>query len=288
MTRRAPGLIACLAVFGSIISAQKPAVPVTPLVERAGDTGFIRLRAPSFGQLDARQKALAYWLTQASIAIDPIIYDQLSRFGIREKRLLEGIVAHHRGVSPVAFAKTREYSLLLWANRGNHNETTAQKFVPAFTPDELQDAALKAQAGGAFASTYGDLPLLSNTEAVKKELGELRQSIFDSSFEAMITAKTPPAGQDILQASANNFCQGATLEDLKTFHEQHPPNSRIVKDGRGLREEVYRAGTPDGTVAAGRYAVYLKKAIGCLEKARELAAPPQATVISIPNCGTRL
>ena len=35
-----------------------------------------------------------------------------------------------------------------------------------------------------------------------------------------------------------------------------------------IREEVYRAGTPDGKVPPGLYAVYLKKAIEYLEKAR--------------------
>src|SRR6476646_2045031 len=88
--------------------------PKTPLVERAGDVGFIQIQAPSFTQLDARQKALAYWLTQASIAIDPIVYDQLSASGLREKRLIEGVMAHHAGIAPPAFKKIREYALLFW------------------------------------------------------------------------------------------------------------------------------------------------------------------------------
>src|SRR5438874_7572622 len=106
---------------------------VNPLVERVGDTGFIQLEADSFSRLDARQQALAYWLTQASIAIDPIIYDQLSAYGLREKRLLEEIVAHPSGIAPDVFANVRRYALLFWANRGNHNENTSQKFLPAFT-----------------------------------------------------------------------------------------------------------------------------------------------------------
>lgn len=49
----------------------------TILVDRVADTGFIQLQAPSFKILDARQQQLAYWLCQASIAIDPIIYDRI-------------------------------------------------------------------------------------------------------------------------------------------------------------------------------------------------------------------
>ena len=249
-------------------------------MERVGDTGFIQLQADSFRALDTRHQALAYWLTQASIAIDPIIYDQLSRFGLGQKRLLEGVVAHHEGVPPATFGKIREYALLFWANRGNHNETTAQKFVPSFTFDELQDAALKAQAAGAFASPSGDVPALATAAAVKKELAGLKASIFDPSFEPSITVKTPPPGKDILQASANNFYQGVTLEDLKGFQERYPLNSRVVKDARGIREEVYRAGTPDGTVPPGLHATYLEKAIEYLAKAREVADPAQATVVA--------
>ena len=260
--------------------AQGPALPKSPLVERVADTGFIQLQARSFAQLDDRQKVLAYWLSQASIAIDPIIYDQLSRFGLREKRLLEGIISRQSAVPAADFAKIREYALLFWANRGNHNEMTAQKFLPAFTPEQLQDAALKAQTAGAFASPSGDLPALPDAAAVKKEIAELRQAIFDPAFEPMTTAKTPPAGKDILQASANTFYQGVSLEDVKNLQERYPLNSRVVKDGRGIREEVYRAGTPDGTVPPGLYATYLTKAIGYLEKAKDAADPAQAKVIA--------
>jgi dipeptidyl-peptidase-3 len=270
----------CAVLLVASTGAQGPELPKSPLVERVADTGFIQLQARSFAQLDDRQKALAYWLMQASIAIDPIIYDQLSRFGLREKRLLEGIMARHAGVAPALSGKIREYALLFWANRGNHNETTAQKFLPEFTLEQLQDAALKAQASGAFSSPAGDLPALPDAAAVKKEIADLRQAIFDPAFEPMTTAKTPPAGKDILQASANTFYQGVTLEDLKSLQERYPLNSRVVKDARGVREVVYRAGTPDGNVPPGLYATYLKKAIGYLEKAKDAADPAQAKVIA--------
>src|SRR5437764_10937943 len=112
-----------------LVVGQPPAVQ-SPLVERVGDTGFIQLRAESFEKLDARQQALAYWLTQASIAIDPIVYDQLSQYAIREKRLLEEIMGHASGIPDASLARIRQFALLFWANRGNHNENTPQKFLP--------------------------------------------------------------------------------------------------------------------------------------------------------------
>src|ERR671939_575418 len=110
---RAIAIVASACVTG----AQTPSK--SALVERVGDTGFIQLEADSFRALDARHQALAYWLTQASIAIDPIIYDQLSQYGIREKRLLEEIMSHTAGIAPASLTKIRQFALLFWANRGN-------------------------------------------------------------------------------------------------------------------------------------------------------------------------
>jgi dipeptidyl-peptidase III len=251
------------------------------LVERVGDTGFVRVEAGSFNALDAKQQELAYWLTQASIAIDPIVYDQFSRFGLRQKRLLEGIVAHPKGIDAGVRTKITDFAKLFWANKGNHNELTSQKFLPDFTFEELKQAALIAQKGGAFSSSSGDLPPITTPAELNAELENLRDSFFDPNFEPMLTAKNPSGGLDAIQASSNTFYVGVTLADLKDFHDTHPLNSRVVRGKNGeLEEEVYRAGTPDGKIAPGLYATYLKRANGCLAKAQQLADPGQAKVIS--------
>jgi dipeptidyl-peptidase-3 len=267
------------ALVSPLLAQQRP--PISAIVERVGDTGFLELRTNSLQQLDARHQALAYWLTQAAIAIDPIIYDQLSAYGIREKRLLETIVARPAGVDPGTFQKIRSFALLFWANRGNHNENTSQKFLPGFTFDDLRQAAMTAQKNGAFKTGYGDLPPFSTEAELERELSALRAPLFDPAFEPTLTAKTPPPGQDIIQASSNTFYRGLTLQDLKNFHDDHPLNSRVVKGADGaLHEEIYRAGTPDRRVPPGLYAIYLKKAIEFLEKARAVADPPQAQALA--------
>jgi dipeptidyl-peptidase-3 len=283
-------VLLCVALIGPTAFGQgeKPAAKsppsdrrAGPLIARVGDTGFVRVQADSFQSLSPKQKALAYWLTQASIAIDPIVYDQLSRFGLRQKRLLEEIVAHPAGIDSQVMARIVEFTERFWANRGNHNDYTAQKFLPSFHFDELKQAALVAQRHGAMKTAYGDLLPIATRAQLEKELDELRASFFDPDFEPMTTAKSPKPGLDILQASSNTFYEGVSLVDLKDFREEHPLNSRVVKDRDGkLREEVYRAGTPDGKIPPGLYATYLKKAIGYLEKARALADPPQAQVIA--------
>ena len=232
------------------------------LVDRVGTTGFVQLEAESFKQLTLKEQALAYWLSQASIAIDPINYDQNSIWGLRQKRLLEAVV---RTANPQILAFTK----LFWANRGNHNEMTAQKFLPEFTFEELKAAA---RSGGIKGMSQAELD---------RELEALRPSLFDPDFEPTITAKSPQGALDILEASANNFYYGVSLADVRNFHDRHPLNSRLIKNDSGrLVEEIYRAGTPDGKIPAGRYAQFLKKANEYLEKAQAYAEPGQDQAIA--------
>jgi hypothetical protein len=155
----------------------QPDNATTTVGERVGDTAFVQLRAPSFQALSPRQQALAYWLTQASIAIDPIIYDQLSAYGLQQKRQLEEIMARPKGIDPAAMAKIAEFAKFFWANRGNHNELTSQKFLPSFTFEQLEKAALIAQQNGAFRTAYADLPPLKKPADVTRELNALRASL---------------------------------------------------------------------------------------------------------------
>lgn len=263
-----------------VTAATGQTVAHTSLVDRVGDTGFVRIEADSFPSLGAKQQELAYWLTQASIAIDPIVYDQFSRFGLQQKRLLEGIVAHPKGIDAGVHRKITDFAKLFWANKGNHNELTSQKFLPGFTFEELKEAARMAQKTGAFSSQSGDLPPIKTPAELNTELENLRAAFFDANFEPMLTAKNPSGGLDAIQASSNTFYVGVTMADLKDFHDTHPLNARVVrgKDGK-LEEEVYRAGTPDGKIAPGLYATYLKRANEYLAKAQRGADPQQAKVI---------
>jgi dipeptidyl-peptidase-3 len=269
------------AVFAGIVFASTSFAQTSALADRVGSTGFIQLRAESFRSLTQRQKELGYWLVQASIAIDPIIYDQLSAYGIREKRLLENIVSHPAGIDAARMKSITEFAKLFWANRGNHNENTSQKFLPEFTVDDLQKAADQAFLNGAFRSAYGDLPALNSQQQVSKEVLELKDPFFNPEFEPMITAKSPRGGKDIIQASSNTFYgPGVTLADLGKFKEHYPLDSTVLKGPNGrLTEQVWRAGTGNGAVPPGRYAIYLQKAIDCFQKAQAVAEPQQAAVI---------
>lgn len=260
-------------------AARQAASPRSSLVIRVGSTGFVQLQAPSFRALTPKQQQLAYWLVQASIAIDPIIYDQLSASALRQKRLLEEIVSHSEGIDTATLKKITDYALLFWGNRGNHNENTGQKFLPEFTAAELRAAALQAAKNGAFTSGYADLQPLTDANILDEELSQLGPAFFDANFEPIITEKSPVGGKDKIQASSNTFYEGVSEADLKNFEQKYPLNSRVVKQNGKLTEQVYRAGTPDGSVPPGLYATFLKRANEYLAKAQKFADPQQAQVI---------
>ena len=122
-------LCLCCAAVAQQPPAKTPSTSARPqstLVDRVADTGFVQVKAESFRALTPRQQALAYWLTQAAIAIDPIIYDQLSSYGLREKRLLEEIIARDNGVNAEVRKTITDYAKLFWANRGHRAEICAR------------------------------------------------------------------------------------------------------------------------------------------------------------------
>jgi dipeptidyl-peptidase III len=245
------------------------------LVVRVGDTGFIQVYADSFNGLSPEQKLDAYWLSMAGVAINPIAFDQDSSYGIPLKHLLEAIVTHPDGIDPAVLKKITDYTMLFWGNHGNHNSFTSRKFLPEFTPEELKAAAEQALKNGA--------PLggqQQSAAALDSMLQLLQKAIFDADFQPMVTFKNPPNGEDPLQASGNNYYLGVTLKDLVGFTEHYALNSRLVKRNGQLIEEVYRAGTPDGTVPPGRYAHELGLAIDDLQHALPYAPDSQKKVIN--------
>ncbi len=268
-------VVALLSFAGLPAWAQEtPASPAnqSSLAARVRDTGFIQLTAASFAGLTADQKMDAYWLSRAAVAVDPIAYDQNSADGLREKHLLEAILTHLNGIDPGVAKKIAEYTMLFWGNHGNHDENTSVKILPDFRPDELRVAAEQARANGA---------ALGSPAALARELEELNKAIFDPNYQPMLTEKNPPQGEDELEASSVNFYSGGvTLKDLVGFTEHYALNSRVEKQDGTLVEDVYRTGTPDGTVPPGKYARELGLAIRDLQQALKYAPPPQGKVIN--------
>src|SRR6266850_624121 len=234
------------------------------LLERVGEAAVVQLYADGFRDLPLRDKILVWHLAQASIAGRDIFYDQRYAHNLEMRDVLEAILTRRAGVDPATLAAIERYTKLFWINTGPYNNLTARKFVLTCTPDAFAAAARAAARDGA------RMPLQAG-ESVEAMLARLRPMFFDPEFESTVTSKTPPPGHDILTASSNNFYVGVTMQDLEGFEERHPLNSRLVKRGSRLEEEVYRID--------GRYGAAIAAIVRHLEAAIPYATEPMAKAL---------
>ncbi len=231
------------------------------LLERVEDAAVVQLYADGFEALPLREKTLIWHLYRAALAGRDIFYDQRYAHNLEMREVLEEILTHPDGVDPDTLAEIHRYTKLFWINTGPFNNLTARKFILNLTPSTFAEAVHAAAAGGA------SFPL-RDAENLDQLLTRLQPMFFDPSFDAVVTNKTPGEGQDLLLASANNLYDAVSMEDLSTFEERYPLNSRLVKRDGQLVEEVYRIG--------GLYDEQLTQVAAHLEAAIPYATAPMA------------
>src|SRR5262245_22263906 len=234
------------------------------LLERVGEAAVVQVYADGFPDLPLRDKTLVWHLAQAAVAGRDIFYDQRYAHNLEMRDVIEAIVSRRHALDPDTSAEIERYTKLFWINTGPYNNLTARKFVLACTPRAFATAAHAAHAAGA------RFPL-KRGESIDELLARLEPLFFDPAVDPTVTSKTPPPGQDILAASANNLYVGVTMRDLEGFEESHPLNSRLVKHDGSLVEEVYRIG--------GRYSAHLSAIVDHLEDAIPYATEPMARAL---------
>lgn len=264
-------LLAALAVVTTLLpatgrlgAAQAGSATERPyLLERVNDVAVVQLYADGFEGLSLREKTLIWHLQQAALAGRDIFFDQKHRNALEMRDVLEEILTHPQGVEAATLAEIQRYLKLFWINNGPYNNLTARKFVLGLTPAALEAAARRAaKSGASFPSSGGD-----STDALIRRLVPM---FLDPDVDPIVTNKNPPAGKDILTASANNLYSGVSMADLKGFAEQYGLNSRLVKRGT-LVEEVYRVN--------GRYATQIVNIVKHLEAALPFASEPMAAAL---------
>src|SRR4051812_17448636 len=163
------------------------------LLERVEEAAVVQLYADGFDELAPREKILIYHLYLAAIAGRDIYYDQRYAHNLVMREVLEEIVTHPQGIEADTLTAIRRYTKLFWINTGPYNNLTARKFVLKCTPEAWHAAARAASASGA---------------RLPANLAQLDPLFFDPDVDPIVTNKSPGAGKDILQASANNLYSG--------------------------------------------------------------------------------
>jgi dipeptidyl-peptidase-3 len=236
------------------------------LLEQVDDAAVVQLYADGFSQLPLREKTLVWHLYHAAVAGRDIYYDQRYAHALEMRDVIEAILTHAEGIEHDTRSAIERYAKLFWINSGPHNNLTARKFVMECAPEAFAAAAAAASRAGA------RFPV-ANGEPLDALLVRLRPMFFDPSFDQMVTAKTPPAGTDILTASANNLYVGVTMADLEGFHDRFTVNSRLVKRNGRLEEQVYRADE------GGLYGAAISAIVAHLEAAVPFATASMADAL---------
>jgi dipeptidyl-peptidase-3 len=250
------------------VNSQAPAAAASSdrpyLLERVDEAAIAQVYADGFRELPPGEKTLVWHLYQAALMGRDIFYDQRYLHNLEMRDVLEAVLTYADGVDPKTLAEIRRYTKLFWLNVGPYNELTARKFVLQCTPEAFAAAAhAAAKSGARFPTRDG--------ETLDQLLTRLRPMFFDPNVDPTVTAKTPPKGQDLLSASANNLYSGVSMADLEGFTERYALNSRLVKQGTRLVEEVYRVG--------GRYGNYISAIVTHLEAATPFAPEPMAKAL---------
>jgi len=239
------------------------------LLERAGKVAIVQLYADGFEELGLAEKVKAYYLCQAALAGRDIAYDQIHRYGLSIRNVLEEIITHSQGIDMVILERIKSYLKLFWIFNGNYG-TNNRKFVPEFTYSDLFSSAKLALSNGANFE-------MRNESELEGLLNDLKRTIFDIDFEPILANKSPKTGEDIIAVSGNNYYEGVTLKDLETFQERYPLNSKVIKRDGKIFESVYRTGTTE--IPSGMYAENLNQLIGYLKEAIAFAQPGQKRVL---------
>ncbi len=235
------------------------------LLERVDDVAVVQLYADGFAGLSLREKVLVWHLYLAALAGRDIYYDQRHALALEMRSVLEAILTHARGVDQAVLREIRRYTKLFWINSGPYNNVTARKFVLNLTEVQLLEAATAAANAGAVLTRTP----VASVAALATRLAPM---FLDPSIDPTVTNKTPGPGHDFLSASSSNLYSGVRIADLDDFTERYGLNSRLLREGDRLMEEVYRVG--------GRYDREIRRIITHLRDALPYATPSMGEALT--------
>lgn len=254
-----------------------PAAAPTPAREyfrgMAGATGLCQLYVDGWDALTPKERLYAYYLSQATLAGRDIYWKQMHRDGLAVRALMEGILVSPGAADPKTVEKIRGWMREVWVDNAFYDSFSAKKIDPPFGASELSAAAAASVKTGVNLGAAGEKPVTNERELLPLML-RLEKVLFDPKTDAVLTAREPAGGKDIVQLSAVNFYSGGvTLAEVEKLGAKYPLNANVAKEKGKVVEQVWRAG--DGKVPPGMYATELSAVIGWLEKALTVSPAPE-------------
>ncbi len=227
--------------------------PFRYLADEFADLKVIRYRIPGWDSLTLQQKEYIYHLSEAAKAGRDIFWDQNFKHGIKIRRALEGIFENYSGEKESSdWKEFVVYAKRVFFSNGIHHHYAEEKFIPGCSQEYF--AKLMDESG----------------QSELKE--ELIPMLFDP---ALYPYRKNITGEgDLLLGSSVNFYDSVSRAEAETFYAKmadpkdetpisYGLNSRLVKRGGVVQEEIYKSG--------GLYGAAIDKIIEHLEKASAVA-----------------
>src|SRR5688572_20309200 len=237
------------------------------VADQFADIQVLRYRVPGFDQLSLQQKKLAYYLTEAGLAGRDIFYDQKYKHNLAVRKTLESILRSYSGDKNAEdYKKLVTYAKRVFFANGIHHHYSTAKFVPECSADFFKEVLKK--------SDKSKLPL--EGKSLEEFTAFITPIIFDPKLDAKMVDLSPNI--DNVKASAVNFYQGVTKEEVNRYYEELKNKSTNKLLSFGLNSQVVKK---DGKVAErfwktdGLYGPALSKVVFWLNKAIEVAENEQ-------------
>ena len=125
-------LILALAAF-ALLGCQKKEQQFSYNVEKFYDLEILRFRVPGFEELTLQQKMMLYYLNEAALYGQDIVYDQNCRYNLRIRRALEQVYLNYPNRDEEQFRLLELYLKRVWFANGIHHHYSEDKFLPEFT-----------------------------------------------------------------------------------------------------------------------------------------------------------
>jgi dipeptidyl-peptidase III len=262
----------CLGVVCSFVSAAEPAAESDEfkvVADRFADIQVLRYRSPGFEQLSLQQKKLAYYLTEAGMAGRDIFYDQKYRHNLAIRKTLEAILRNYNGAKESDnYLKLVVYAKRMFFANGIHHHYSNIKLLPECSADFFRGVLKTIDPA--------KLPLQGKT--MDQFTDWITPIIFDPKLDAKLVDLSPGIDIDNVKASAVNFYEGVSKDEVNKFYDEQKAqssnklisfgmNSKVVKEGGKITERKW--------TTKEMYAPAIEKIVFWLRKAMEVAENAQ-------------
>ena len=237
--------------------------------EKFADLQILRYCVQGFEHLSLNQKLYIYCLAKATLCGRDITTDQMGKYNLRIRKVLEAIFSNYSGCrDDKDFLALRVYLKRVWFSNGIYHHYGCDKFQPDFSEEAFVQMVKSIDKG---------LLPLREGETVDDLLKELLPVIFHKDVLPMRVNKRE--GDDLVKTSACNYYEGLTQNEVERYYEamrkRNDPqpvsyglNTTLKKDGSGITEEAWTSESKYGE-AIKQIVYWLEKAAGVAENEQQ-------------------